>query len=293
MPSHGSRARFGALLREWRRSRGLSQERLALQSEVSARHVSFIETGRAQPSRSMVLVLASTLDLPLRERNVLLGAAGFAPIYRESSLDLEPDGPLRKILDLILAQQEPYPAVALTSRWDLVQLNQGAARLFAHFLEPPVDPLVAGNAVHALLHPRGLRSSVVNFDEVAAALIDRMEREVRISPDPEPVRELLDRVLAYPGISAPEPGSGMLEAAPDVCIHVHLRKGEADLRLFATLSTLGTPIDVAAQELHVESYFPADEATRRWLRAQARVGPHGPTAPDEPEPAGGTRTGLS
>ncbi len=259
---------FGPLLRQWRQSRRMSQERLGLESEVSARHISFIENGKSQPSRTMVLVLASTLDLPLRERNVLLSAAGYAPVYRESGLDPAEMGPLRRILELILAQQEPYPALVVTPRWDLVQMNEAAGRVFAHFLEPPIEPIVATNVMHALFHPRGLRAFVVNWDEVSGTLLDRLRREAMIAPESGELRELLEALEAYPGPAAAsrEPSVG---SSPEVCIAVHLKKGPRELRLFTTLTTLGTPIDVTAQELRIESYFPADDATECWLREGA------------------------
>ena len=217
----------------------------------------------------MVLLLGSALDLPLRERNVWLHAAGFAPAYGESSLEAGCEGPLRKIVERILAQQEPYPALALTARWDVVQLNEAAGRLLTRFLEPPLDPLVTRNVLHALFHPRGLRPFVVNWDEVSGSLLDRLQRELFMAPEPEPIRELIDALVAYPG-GLPGREEPPLGTPPAVCIDVHLRKGPLELRLFTTLTTLGTPIDVAAQELRIESYFPIDEATSAWLRAQAQ-----------------------
>jgi transcriptional regulator with XRE-family HTH domain len=257
---------FGALLRQWRRARRMSQEDLAEASEVSARHVSFLENGRSAPSRTMVLLLASALDLPLRERNLLLHAAGFASVYRESSLAPDEMTPMLRTLDLILGHQEPYPAVAVTRGWDLVRTNAAAARIFAGLMEDPSEPAVARNVVHAVFHPKGLRPAIVNWDEVGQHLMDRLHRDAWVEGADGPHRALLDEVRRYPDVPSrfrvPD-----LAAAPEVCIPVHVKKGDVELRLFTTLTTLGTPIDVTAQELRIESYFPADEASDRWLRA--------------------------
>lgn len=263
-----SKAGFGPLLRQWRRTRRMSQEELAEASEVSARHVSFLENGRSAPSRSMVLLLASALDLPLRERNLLLHAAGFAAVYRESPLDAESMTPVLRVLDLILGHQEPYPAVAVTPGWDLVRMNTAAARVFARLMEDPRDTRVARNAVHAVFHPKGLRPAIVNWQEVGQHLMDRLHRDAWLEGDAGPHHTLIDEVSRYPDVPdrfhVPE-----VSTPPEVCIPVHVKKGDVELRLFTTITTLGTPIDVTAQELRVESYFPADEASDRWLHAEA------------------------
>ena len=177
-------AAFGPLLKQWRQAKRMSQEQLAEQGEVSARHISFVENGRSAPSRQMVLVLASALDMPLRDRNLMLSAAGFAPVYRESNLDSPEMQHVRSAIDLILAHQEPYPAIVVTHGWDLVKMNRGAARLFATFLESASDPIVAQNAIHALFHPKGIRNFIVNWEEVAGYLLDRLYREAMIEPPP-------------------------------------------------------------------------------------------------------------
>lgn len=266
MPSPAARG-FGPLLREWRRSRRLSQESLALEAEVSTRHLSFLETGRATPSRSMVLVLGSALDLPLRDRNRLLQAAGFAAAYHESRLDPAPAEPLRRTLALILDHAEPYPALAMTPVWDLVQMNAAAARVFGRFVDDPADPGVARNVMHAVFHPRGLRSSIVNWDEVSGHLIDRVHRDALLEPE-RGHRELLEALSAYPDVPTRLEAAD-LGSAPEVCLPVHVKKDAVELRLFTTLTTLGTPTDATAQELHIESYFPADDATDRWLQDAA------------------------
>ncbi|HJL15793.1 MAG TPA: helix-turn-helix transcriptional regulator [Sandaracinaceae bacterium LLY-WYZ-13_1] len=258
---------FGPLLRRWRRSAHLSQQRLAEQAEVSTRHVSFLETGRASPSREMVLVLANALDLPLRERNALLGAAGFAPIYRESALDGERMTHVRRALAFLLERQEPYGAIVVDRFWNVRDMNRGARRVMGCFLDDPSDPEVLGNAMHALFHPRGLRPHVLDWEEAAGATIDRLHRET-LGPGGEQTRALIDELLAYPGVPAhfaqPRPTE-----LPDPFLPVHLKKGDRELRLFTLVSTLGTPIDVTAQELRIESYFPADDASDAFLRRLA------------------------
>jgi transcriptional regulator with XRE-family HTH domain len=247
----------------------MSQQDLAGEAEVSTRHISFLETGRSTPSRSMVLVLASSLDLPLRERNLMLTAAGYASVYRESPLESAAKNPVRRTLDLILGHHEPYPAIAVTPVWDVVDMNPAALRLVSHFVADPADPL-STNLMHAMFNPAGLRDAIVNWDEVSGHAVDRMHRDALLEHDDRGQRELIEAISGYPGV----PGrfdTLDISNAPEVCLPVHLKSGELELRLFTTLSTLGTPIDVTAQELRVEAYFPADDATDAWLREGAAV----------------------
>ncbi len=246
----------------------MSQQQLAQDSEVSSRHISFVENGKAAPSRQMVLLLTSALDLPLRARNLLLTAAGYAPVYRESSLDDPTMAPVRQTFDLILKHHEPYPAAVLTHLWDLVKMNDAGARVFSYFLEPPFDPIVATNVIHGLFHPDGFRKFVVNWEEVTSTLIDRLYREAMIEPEDSGYRSLLQELLRYPGVPS-RFNDVDVATAPQVCIHLHLKKGDTEIRLFSTLTTVGTPVDVTAQELRIESYFPADDATDQWLRSLA------------------------
>ena len=259
---------FGSLLREWRTARRMSQQQLAIESEVSTRHISYVENGKSSPSREMVLILASALDLPLRERNSLLSTAGFAPVYRETNLSAPEMEPVRHAFDTILAHHEPYPAIVLTRAWDIVSMNNAFARLFAFFIETPFDPIVAQNVMHSLFHPQGVRPYVVNWEEVAGFLIDRLYRESIVELETSESRKLLDALLAYPGVPSRMREVDLSEA-PRVCITVNLEKDGTRLDLFSTLTTLGTPLDVTAQELRIESYFPADEATGEWLRKSA------------------------
>jgi transcriptional regulator with XRE-family HTH domain len=262
-------AGFGPLLRQWRTARRMSQQQLAIESEVSTRHISYVENGKSSPSREMVLILASALDLPLRERNSLLSAAGFAAVYRETNLAAPEMVPVRHAFDTILSHHEPYPAVVLTRTWDLVNMNNAFVRLLAVFFEsPPVDPIITQNVMHSLFHPAGLRPYVVNWEEVAGILLDRLYRESIIELETSESRKLMDALLAYPGVSS-RLRQVDLAATPEVCITVKLKKDDLELEFFTTLTTLGTPMDVTAQELRIESYFPVDEATGEWLRKAA------------------------
>ena len=243
----------------------MSQEQLALESDVSTRHISFVENGRSSPSREMVLLLASVLELPLRERNALLSAAGFAPVYRQSDLADPELQQVRETLDFILLHHEPNPAMVLDRSWNLLQANAAAARLFSGLLANPADPLIAGNAMHAVFHPGGLRSHLVNWEEVAGTLLDRLYREAMIEPPSSPSRQLLDALRAYPDV--PERLRQIdLTRSPRVSVSLHLSMGGCDLRLFTAITTLGTPLDVTVEELRIETHFPADAATAEHLQ---------------------------
>ncbi|MEM9070327.1 MAG: helix-turn-helix transcriptional regulator [Myxococcota bacterium] len=252
----------GPLLRQWRKARRMSQQQLALASEVSARHISFVENGKSAPSREMVLILANALEMPLRERNTLLRSAGFAPVYRESALSDPEMSAVREILEIILQHHEPYPAVVVDHEWNLVQANPAAGRVLTHFLASP--SVGVENLMHALFHPEGLRQFVVNFEEVASIVVDRLYREALIEPDGNPADRLLRDLRQYEGV-VPRLRSIDLAAPPKVAIPLHLRRGTVEVRLLSTITTFGTALDVTAQELRIESYFPADDESRRWV----------------------------
>lgn len=258
---------FAGLLREWRLARRLTQQVLAEEAEISTRHLSFLETGRARPSREMVLILASVLELPLRDRNGLLHAAGFAPVYAETPLDAAPMEHVRKALDRILAQQEPYPAIVLDRGWNLLRANAGATRLFARLLADRPQALARlGNVAHAVFDPDGLRPAIVNWDTTAAALAERLHREAAADPSPDGARALREAVLAYPGVPAKLRVPSFVEAPP-IAIAVHVRAPDGgEARLFTMLTSLGTPLDVTADELRIELYFPSDDASEAFLR---------------------------
>ena len=247
----------GALLREWRQARRLSQFSLALEAEVSARHLSYVETGKSQPSRDMVWRLADALDVPLRERNALLVAAGYAPEYRESSLATPEMAPMRKAIDFILQQQEPFPALVTNRTWDVLMTNHAAVQLFAVFRGAPPRH---GNVLDQVFDPEDMRPVLGNWEEVASYLIRHLHEALAASPGDEKLRVLRDRVLRYPDIPdrwrTREPG-----ALPLPLLTTVFRKDELELAFFSTLTTFGTPRDVTLDELHIECMFPIDEAT--------------------------------
>jgi transcriptional regulator with XRE-family HTH domain len=252
----------GTLLQHWRRERRMSQLTLSSEAGVTPRHVSFVETGRANPSREMVLTLARALDVPLRERNQMLLAAGYAPLYRETGFDTEEMAQVRAALDRMLAQHEPFPAVVMDRHWNVMMANGAARAMFTFLLdgEEPGDPPNVVRLMFARLRPH-----VANWEQTGEALIQRVHREaVGGIPDPETVR-LLEEVLSLPGIPAawwrPDFATGTLPMVP-----VAFSKDGLEVSYFSMVSTVGTPQDVTLQEIRVESFFPADERTEqhRW-----------------------------
>ncbi|MBA3396514.1 MAG: helix-turn-helix transcriptional regulator [Deltaproteobacteria bacterium] len=267
MDSTGSSTAFGPQLRRWRHSRGVTQETLALRAGVSPRHLSFVENGRSRPSREVVIALAEALDVPLRERNNWLAAAGFAAAYRASGLDDEELAFVRRALDHVLAQQEPFGAVVVDGCCNIVRMNGGAQRLFAHVRPTtPAGLAAAGNLLLGVVHPDALRPYIVNWEEVASHVVARAHREAIARPNDESRTRLLAAVLPHVPSAWRTPAPTQT-AAPFVT--VHLRAPTLEVRLFTMLSSIGTPLDVTASELQVESYFPADADSEQKLRALA------------------------
>lgn len=250
----------GELLRDWRRRRGMSQLDLALQADVSARHVSFVETGRTIPSRPMVLRLAEHLGVPLRERNRLLVAAGHAPVYAERALD-DPDlAKARDALELVLKGHEPYPALVVDRRWNLVLANS-AMNVFLDGVAPELlEPRV--NMMRLGLHPNGFAPRIQNMDEVRGFLLPRLARQVAVTGDPE-LSDLYAELAGGGGGEMPEPDPA------DIVLRIRLRHRGDDLCFFITVTTFGAAFDITLDELAVEAYFPADEHTRRVLTGRA------------------------
>jgi transcriptional regulator with XRE-family HTH domain len=250
----------GPLLAQWRKTRSMSQLDLALEANVSPRHVCFIETGRAKPSRAMVLQLADALTVPLRERNALLLAAGYAPVFRESQLDAPQLASVRAALDAILKQQEPFPAVVMNRTWDIVGTNGAADRFFALMLDgrKPEGP---PNVLRLMFDPFGLRPSVTNWEDVARSLILRLHREAVEGVIEPNGQELLAQLLQFPGVpkhwNAVDVGEASLPIIP-VCF----RRDRQNFRFFSTVTVLGTPQDITLQEIRIECFFPADDETR-------------------------------
>ncbi|MCE9573015.1 MAG: helix-turn-helix domain-containing protein [Deltaproteobacteria bacterium] len=266
-PSSGP-APIGALLRTWRDARGKSQEWVAARAGVSTRHLSFIETGRAAPGRDVVLALAGALDVPLRTRNELLLAAGHAPGYGAAGLGDADLAMVRRALDLILDHHEPFPAVVFDRLTNVVRMNRGGLALFTRFAPPALPPALAQNVLLALLHPDGWKPFVVNWDELAGDLIERLHRDLAAAPGDRALAALAEQALALPDV--PHAWRRPRWTAPvQPCAIVHLRRGELELRLFTTITMLGTPLDVTAEELRIESYFPVDAATEALLRGWA------------------------
>jgi transcriptional regulator with XRE-family HTH domain len=257
----------GSLLQYWRKYRHLSQLALATEAEISARHLCFLETGRAKPSREMVLLLASALDVPLRERNVLLLAAGFAPVYKETHLDAPELQGVRVALDAILRQQEPFPAVVMNRHWDVLMGNAAASRFFG-FLLGDVTTEIPMNVIRMMFHPRGVRPYVVNWAATAEALVRRIHREAVGRVADEGTVKLLEEILSYPDVPRawrhPNPGAAMLPVVP-----VSFTKGDRTFNYFSTVTTLGTPQDITLQEMRIECFFPVDSVTERHARALA------------------------
>jgi transcriptional regulator with XRE-family HTH domain len=261
----------GVMLQQWRKSRRLSQLALAAEATVSLRHLCFIETGRARPSRTMVLRLAEALDVPLRDRNTLLLAAGFAPTYRESALDAPVLAAVRGALDAILAQQEPYPAVVMDREWNIRQTNQAAKSLFG-LLEAGHAPGPPGpaNVLRTMLHPYGVRRYVTNWPEVAETLVRRVRREALGGVSDEHTRAIITEILAYPDV--PQPPMTPDETPLLPIVPVRFARDSWRFAYFSTVTTLGTAQDITLQELRIECFHPADEATRHAASALHRQG---------------------
>lgn len=266
---------FGNLLREWRSRRRVSQLDLAVEAGVSSRHVSFIETGRARPSRDMVLMLARVLDVPLRDRNDLLTAAGYAAVYRASDLEAPALKQARRALDYMLRQQEPYPAIVVDRNWTILKANNGAVKLVEAFADPAAAAEWGGNAMRLMFHPRGFRPHIVNWEAMAAALIQWLHRDVLSGFGGAETRALLEELLSYPGV--PHRWRALdLDASTAPVLAIDFLKGDLHLRFFSTLTALGTPHDITLQELRVEAFFPADAATEEAARRLTA----GTTSPD-------------
>ena len=251
------------MLREWRQRRRLSQFDLALEAGVSARHVSFVETGRARPSAEMVLHLAERLEVPLRDRNHLLLAAGYAPAFAQRELDAPEMGPVREAIEQVLRGHEPYPALVVDRHWGLVSANRALGGLLGgvsgHLLEPPV------NVLRLSLHPDGLAPRILNLPEWRAHLLERLARDAVSSGDPA-LATLCDELAAYPSHG---PAARVDPAFGDIAVPLRLRQGEDELTFISTKTTFGTAVDVTVAELSIESFFPANEETGRALRALA------------------------
>jgi transcriptional regulator with XRE-family HTH domain len=253
----------GDLLRRWRHRRRYSQLALACDAEISPKHLSFVESGRARPSRDMVLRLAERLEVPLRERNALLLAAGFAPAFKEHTLQDPNLAGVRRAVDLVLAGHEPYPALAVDRHWMLVAANKGIAPL----LTGASRELLAApsNVLRLALHPKGLAPRIVNLAEWSMHLLARLRQQVEQNADPV-LSELLAELQGYAGASALPLRGGDEGPASHMIVPLQLKTADGVLSFISTTMVFGTPLDVTSSELAIESFFPGDEATARALR---------------------------
>ncbi|MGI8557784.1 MAG: helix-turn-helix domain-containing protein [Solirubrobacteraceae bacterium] len=247
----------GELLRAWRQRRNLSQLELSLESAISTRHLSFVETGRAKPSREMVLHLAQRLELPLRERDGLLLAAGFAPVYGERGLEDAAMSPIREALDRFLRAHEPYPAVVVDRHWNMVCANEALAMLLGDVAPELLS--APANVLRIALHPDGMAPRIANLAEWSGHLLQRLRRSVAITADVE-LSRLYDELAGYPGV---DPGDALHDGAAgaDIVLPLRLRRGELELTFLSTISTFGTASDVTLDELSIEAFYPADDRT--------------------------------
>ena len=256
----------GSLMREWRQRRRMSQLDLALEAEISARHLSFIETGRSQPSREMVLQLTDRLDIPLRERNVLLVAAGYAPVFPEKTLDDPALATVRQAVDLVLKGHEPFPALAVDRHWNLIASNAAVPPLLIgadpSLLRPPI------NVLRLSLHPDGLAPRIANLAEWRAHLLARLRRQIEISADKVLV-ELLNELAALPAPLRKRPIALTDNELAGIVVPFRLVADGGILSFISTTTVFGTPVDITLSELALEAFFPADAATGEALRRLA------------------------
>jgi transcriptional regulator with XRE-family HTH domain len=259
-------AHVGVLLRDWRAARRLSQLDLALAADVSTRHLSCVETGKSQPSRDMLMRLADALDMPLRERNALLVAAGYAARYAETALATPELDQVRRAIEFILRQQEPYPAFVLNRRWDVLMANDAALRVNRFVMRGRAS--AHDNMVRQIFDPADLRPAVANWEEVAGDLIRHLHDLVAATPSDHAARALLDEALAYPGVPS-RWRMRELDAVPLPLLTTVLRRDAHELRFFSTITTFATSRDITLDELHIECCFPVDEATAALCRTLA------------------------
>ncbi len=261
-------AHAGTLLREWRLRRRLSQLDLACETGISTRHLSFVETGRSQPSREMLLQLAEGLGIPLRERNGLLLAAGYAPMYSARPLADDALSAARKAVDLVLTGHEPLPALAVDRHWNLIAANRALPPLLEgaapELLAPPV------NVLRLSLHPDGLARRIVNLPEWRAHLLERLRHQLEVTADPV-LSELLAELRGYPANAPNDAGRAGVNSS--IVVPLQLATETGILNLFSTTTVFGTPLDVTLSEIAIESFFPADQETAgALLRLASRTG---------------------
>jgi transcriptional regulator with XRE-family HTH domain len=257
---------FSAVLKYWRGLRGMSQLDLALAADVSARHISFLETGRAQPSREMVLTLGSTLDVPMREQNTMLRAAGCEDVYAEPGLDGKLAAPISHALELMLSQQEPFPMVVMNRRYDVVRTNHSAQKMLSQIIAEPEALVPPLNAFKVLFDPRLARPFIVDWERVGRAMLSRLHREALHRREDNSLSELVDEILALPDVPAAwrQPD---FSADSQAAFSVRMKRDDLELAFLTTLTKFSAPQNITLEELQIESYFPLDEATEKACRS--------------------------
>lgn len=266
LPMTSAARPFGELLRQWRSRRRLSQMALALDADVSPRHLSFVESGRSQPSRDMVLRLADQLALPLREQNQLLLSAGYAPIFKERSLEHPDLVMVHKAMELILTGHEPFPALAVDRHWNMLAANRAVGHLMVGLPEFLLKPAV--NVLRVSLHPQGLAPRIVNLSQWRAHIFPRLQHQINLTGDPV-LTDLLRELRAYPGRDGLE--AGVESEINNPVVPILLRSGDQVLSFLTTTMVFGTPIDVTLSELAIETFFPADAQTSQFLHDMAKA----------------------
>jgi transcriptional regulator with XRE-family HTH domain len=254
---------IGDLLREWRQRRRMSQLLLATEADISTRHLSFVESGRALPSREMVMHLAERLEVPLRARNALLVAAGYAPLFRERPLSDPQLAAAREAVELVLKGHEPYPALAIDRHWTIVATNNAIAPLLSgaspELLKPPV------NALRLSLHPQGIAASIVNWHAWREHVLARLQRQIDVSGD-DTLSALRDELAAYPAPPGVDATNADDASVNQIAVPLRLRTPLGVLSFFSTTTVFGTPVDITLSELAIEAFFPADQETAAALR---------------------------
>ncbi len=267
-------SQFGQLLRDWRQHRRLSQLALSSRCGISQRHISFLETGRSRPSRPTIIALSEALDIPLRERNALLERSGFAPAYGETGLADDSVALFREALELALIHHEPYPALVLDGRWNMIMANQAALRFFSRFIDMTAALEAMGSPenfqiVRLCLDDRGFKPFIVNWEDVVYSYLQRARRALLHNPGDQPLADLVTEILETPGAPArwrmPD-----WTTPPAPAVSVVVQNGTARFSLFTMLAHFGAPQDVTVEELSVETFYPADETTKAHLLALAR-----------------------
>lgn len=271
----GSTRAFGRMLRDWRNARGLSQLALSTHASVSTRHLSYLETGRASPSREMVLLLAQVFEMPLREKNVFLQSAGFAPVYSRTPLDAPEMAPVRDAIQLLLRATEPHPTFVVNRRYDVLHANETGRWLLATFTDKLEDFATPHNFGRLLASANGMRPYLENWPVVARKVFARLMRELGGAHSRDAADEALLAAIGPAWEELPDPPAALEPTA--LMAPVQLRRGALALQLFTTIATLGTPLDVTLQELRVEMLFPADAATKQVLGTRGDRGPLSPT----------------